>query len=174
MDPCNIEKVNMTDICLIPKVDKPEFIEQFRPISLCNTIYKIVTKVIVNRLKEVIPGIVSPYQTGFVPRRKIQENIIIAQEMAHNMAKRRGKLGFFAIKVDLSKAYDKLSWSFIWQTLEEIGFPDDLVHLIMFVATSVNTNVKWNGQRSEFFKLKEEFIKGILCLRTSLLCASIS
>lgn len=57
---CNCS-VNKTDICLIPKVGHPEFISQFRPISLCNTIYKVVTKVIVNRLKGIIPDIISPF-----------------------------------------------------------------------------------------------------------------
>jgi hypothetical protein len=59
-NPQIVEEVNSTDICLIPKVSTPEFVNQFRPISLCNTIYKVVSKVIVNRLKEIVPVIVSP------------------------------------------------------------------------------------------------------------------
>jgi hypothetical protein len=108
-----IADVNKTDICLIPKVDNPEYITQFRPISLCNTHYKIVSKVIVERLKDCIASIISPYQTGFVLGRNIHENIVVAKQMAHTMHFKKGKEGFFAIKVDLSKAYDKLSWDFI-------------------------------------------------------------
>ncbi|MCH86446.1 hypothetical protein A2U01_0007303, partial [Trifolium medium] len=105
--PSIIATVNQTDICLIPKVDHPEVVSQFRPISLCNTIYKIVSKVIVARLKIYIPKLVSPFQTGFVPGRNIHENIIVAKEMIHSMHMARGRKGYFAIKVDLSKAYDK-------------------------------------------------------------------
>lgn len=96
--PANIGGVNATDICLIPKVDcKPEFITQFRPISLCNVTYKVLTKVVVNRLKPLIPAIISPYQTGLVPTRSIHENIVVAQEMVHSMCKMLGRTGFFAI-----------------------------------------------------------------------------
>jgi hypothetical protein len=67
--PSAISEANKTDICLIPKVPHPEFVHQFRPISLCNTIYKIVSKVIVERLKEHIPMLVSPFQTLWYLRR---------------------------------------------------------------------------------------------------------
>jgi hypothetical protein len=108
-DPSRIAEVNQTDICLIPKVPHPEYVHQFRPISLCNTNYKIVSKVIVERLKECIAELISPFQTGFVPGRNIHENIIVAREMMHSMNKMNGKKGAFAIKVDLAKAYDKIS-----------------------------------------------------------------
>ncbi|MCH80961.1 hypothetical protein A2U01_0001739, partial [Trifolium medium] len=151
-NPSAVSSVNQTDICLIPKVDNPEYVTQFRPISLCNTIYKLVSKVIVERLKECIPKLVSPFQTGFVPGRIIHENIIVAKEMVHSMHKMKGRKGAFAIKVDLSKAYDKLSWEFIWRVLCEINLPSNLVNIIMHSVTSVETNVKWNGARSEYFR----------------------
>jgi hypothetical protein len=90
-NPSLIEDVNKTDICLIPKVDSPEYVTQFIPISLCNTNYKIVSKVIVERLKECIATLISPFQTGFVPGRNIHENIVIAKEMAHTMHFKKGK-----------------------------------------------------------------------------------
>jgi hypothetical protein len=133
-------------------VDHPEFVTQFRPISLCNTIYKIVTKVIVERLKDHIPHIVSPFQTGFVPGRSIHENIVVAQELVHSMNKMSGTKGYFTIKVDLSKAYDKLSWEFIWRVLTEVGLPEKMINVIMHAVTSVETNVKWNGARAEYFR----------------------
>jgi hypothetical protein len=110
INPVDVANVNFTDICLIPKVDRPEFVSQFRPISLCNVSYKIITKIMVNRLKKIIPQVVSPFQAGFVPGRNITENIVIAQEMLHSMTKMRSRTGFFVIKVDLSKAYDRLTW----------------------------------------------------------------
>ncbi|PNX63728.1 ribonuclease H, partial [Trifolium pratense] len=149
--PYAIANVNTTDICLIPKIDKPEFVSQFRPISLCNVSYKVLTKVIVNRLKPLMPTIISPYQTGFVPTRSIHENIVVAQEMVHTMYKMRGRTGFIAIKVDLAKAYDRLRWSFISAVLEEVNLPQGLRNIIMNCITSVKTNVMWHGSRSDFF-----------------------
>ncbi|PNY12420.1 ribonuclease H [Trifolium pratense] len=151
-NPSTIADVNHTDICLIPKMNNPEYVKQFRPISLCNTNYKIVSKVIVERLKESMAYLISPFQTGFVPGRNIHENIVVAKEMAHTMHHMKGRRGAFAIKVDLAKAYDKLSWEFIWRTLVEINFPDALINVIMHSVTSVMTNVKWYGARSELFK----------------------
>jgi hypothetical protein len=151
-NPSKISEVNQTDICLIPKIQSPEYISQFRPISLCNTIYKVVSKVVVERLKDCIPIIISPYQTGFVPGRNIHENIIVAQEMTHSMVKMKGRKGYVAIKVDLSKAYDKLNWDFIWQILKEVQLPESMINVIMHSVTSVETNVKWNGARGTYFR----------------------
>ncbi|WJX67818.1 hypothetical protein P8452_52254 [Trifolium repens] len=72
--------------------------------------------------------------------------------MAHTMHKMKGRKGTFAIKVDLAKAYDKISWEFIWRVLIEINLPEILVNVIMHGVTSVTTNVKWNGTRSDYFK----------------------
>jgi hypothetical protein len=151
LHPEEVSSVNYTDICLIPKVDRPEFVSQFRPIFLCNVSYKIITKIMVNRLKQIIPKVVSPFQTGFVPGRNITENIVIAQEMLHSMTKMRSKVGFFVIKVDLSKAYDRLNWKFIHQVLLEVKLPNAMINVIMNCITSVQSNVLWNGSRSDFF-----------------------
>jgi hypothetical protein len=106
----------------------------------------------VERLKEYIPMLVSPYQAGFVPGRSIHENIVVAQEMIHSMHNMKGKKAYFAIKVDLSKAYDKLNWEFIWRILQEIGIPHKMMNVIMHSVTSVETNVKWNGARADYFR----------------------
>lgn len=144
-NPEKIASVNTTDICLIPKTEKLEFSNQFRPISLCNVTYKTVSRVIVNRLKHLMPNIISPFQTGFIPTRSIHENIVVAQEMDHNMRKMKGRTGSFAIKVDLAKAYDRLRWSFIHGVLKEVGLPTKMINMIMHCIVSVRTNVLWNG-----------------------------
>lgn len=85
--------------------------------------YKVLTKIVVNRLKPLLPDIISPNQTGFIPTRSIHENIVVAQEMMHSMRKIRGRNGFFVIKVDLMKAYDRLQWPFIHSVFVEVGLP---------------------------------------------------
>ena len=81
----------------------------YRPISLCTMFYKTMTKIIVNRLQVLLPDLIGPHQTSFVPGQHITENIIIAQEVVHSMRRKMGKKCFMAIKVNLEKAYDRLS-----------------------------------------------------------------
>ncbi|XP_019157950.1 PREDICTED: uncharacterized protein LOC109154673 [Ipomoea nil] len=109
--------VNETILALIPKIGAPETIKQFRPIRLCNESYKIITKTITNRLKAILPKLVGPFQSSFVPGRQISDNVIIYQELMHSMRVKKGKKGLMAIKIDLEKAYGHLSWNFIIDTL---------------------------------------------------------
>lgn len=104
---------NFTYIALIPKVNKPQDPSQLRPIALCNVVYKISSKVIANRLKVILPLIISPLQSAFVPGRMISDNTLVTSEVAHFMHNLRRKTeGFFALKLDISKAYDRLEWTF--------------------------------------------------------------
>lgn len=110
-NPQLIQQINHMHLVLIPKIDKLETIMDFRPTSLCIVIYKIIAKVVVNRIKPVLSSIISPNQCSFVPGTLSSDNIIVAQEVIHSMSSMKGKKGFMAIKVDLEKAYDRLRWS---------------------------------------------------------------
>lgn len=99
---------NCTLLALIPKLEQPQSLKEFRPISLCTTIYKLVTKIISLRLKHIMPLLISPYQSSFIHGRNITDNIIIGQEAIHLMRRKTGKVGWMAVKVDLEKAFDKL------------------------------------------------------------------
>ena len=95
-------------IFLIPKVDKPEELGQFRPINLCNVVYKIASKTVANRLQSILPEVVSKEQSAFVLGRLITENIIIAYECLCFMKKKRTRENrFCALKLNIKKAYDR-------------------------------------------------------------------
>ncbi|KAH9685635.1 putative ribonuclease H protein [Citrus sinensis] len=111
------KELNQTLIVLIPKTNNPDSLKLFRPISLCTVVYKTITKLVANCLKTILPQLIGPAQTSFVPGRHIIENVIVAQEIIHSMKNKGGKTGQMAIKVDLEKAYDRLSWDFIQETL---------------------------------------------------------
>lgn len=95
---------------------QPQIVSHFRLISLCNAAYKVVTKVL-NKFKVCLPKLVSSYHTGFILGKNTQENIMIAKEVIHSLHHMKGKKGYFIVKVDLSKVYDKISWEFIWSAL---------------------------------------------------------
>lgn len=106
----------------------------------------LVTKIIVNRLKPLMSKLVSPAQTSFVPGRHMTENILIAQEILHSFHTKRGKGGYMAIKVDLEKAYDRLSWKYIRSSLLDAGLPLSFIELIMRCVESTSMSVIWNGK----------------------------
>ena len=88
------EYLNQTLITLIPKCNCPESLNNFRPIGLCNTVYKIITKLLVAPIRPALDYLVSPLQTAFVPKRKGVDNAIIVQELIHSMSKKKGREGF--------------------------------------------------------------------------------
>lgn len=93
------EKLNLTQIILLPKKQVSDKVEDFRPISLCNVSMKIITKVIANRLRECLPKLISHNQSAFLKNRLISDNLIIAQEAYHCIRKRsKGNQGFFLDK----------------------------------------------------------------------------
>lgn len=146
---------NATTIVLIPKVQKPESVKELRPTSLCNVIYKLVPKVLANRLKVVLPDVISDAQSAFVPGRLISDNILIAYELTHYMrGNRRGNTSYAAVKLDMSKAYDRVEWGFLQQMMQKLGFDHRWVQLIMTYVTTVTYKVWVNGELSEIFMLE--------------------
>ncbi|KAA3458641.1 reverse transcriptase [Gossypium australe] len=109
-----IESTNTTDIVLFPKISQPTILVNFRPISLCTVIYKIVTKAIMNRLQDVIGNCIDKAQSVFVLGRLISDNVLLAYELLHTFRRKKtGKKGYKAVKLDMSKAYDRVEWDFV-------------------------------------------------------------
>ena len=106
-DGIKLPDLNHINIVLIPKMNNPEKMSKFRPISLCNVIYKVISKVLANRQKQVLPDIISPTQSAFVSCRLITDIVIVAYEALHSMhARKKSKTVLLALKLDVSKAYD--------------------------------------------------------------------
>lgn len=135
------QNLNSCFITLIPKVENPETITQFRPITLCNVSYKILTKVLVNRIRSLLGNLIGPFQSSFLPGRQTSDNIIITQEIIHSLEKRKGKDGGM-----IEKAYDKISWDFLEKALYNINLNSRWIKLITSCVKGGNTAVLWNGE----------------------------
>ncbi|XP_050277977.1 uncharacterized protein LOC126719473 [Quercus robur] len=140
------EHLNHTFITLIPKKKNLEHASEFRPISLCNVLYKIFSKVLANRLKRILPKIITEHQSAFTKSRLIFDNILVAFESLHSMQKHNGKEGFMAIKLDMSKAYDRVEWPYLEAVMRKMGFNNKWIKLLMLCVTTISYSILVNGE----------------------------
>lgn len=120
----DLDDLNHTFIVMIPKIKKPISMTNFRAISLRNSLYKIISKIICNRLKRVLMDLIDPSQSSFIPGRLITDNVIVAHECFNQLHNHTGPGGnCMDLKIDMKKAYDRIEWDYLDKILQCIGFP---------------------------------------------------
>ena len=145
-----VRSLNSTFMVLIPKRGGVEDLKDFRPISLTGSIYKLIAKVLANRLKKVMNKLVNSAQNAFVERRQILDASLIANEVIDSMLKKKEK-GVLC-KLDIEKAYDKINWNFLIVVLGRMGFTEKLVRWIKWCISTASFSVMLNGSPEGFFK----------------------
>ena len=140
--------LNITNIALIPKGSSQVSMKDWRPIALCNVLYKIISKVLANRLKHVLSQCITDNQSAFVPGRSILDNDMVAIEVLHFMqTKTRGEDRYVALKLDISKAYDRMDWEYLRAVMSKMGFHDRWIHWMSMCVESVDYSVLVNGEQ---------------------------
>ncbi|KAL6144620.1 hypothetical protein ACLB2K_055311 [Fragaria x ananassa] len=119
-----VSVVNYTHISLIPKVDNRTQVFDLKPIALCNVLYKICSKAVTNRLKVILPSLISPFQSAFIPGRLITDNTLVANEISHFIHTGGGFESVMSLKLDMSKACDRMEWKFLEAILLQLGFTE--------------------------------------------------
>ena len=119
---------NATYLVLIPKENRPSSLTRFRPISLCNSSYKLLTKILALRLKPHLHNIIFENQGGFMSHRQITDSILLVQEAIHSSISRKEK--GFILKLDLTNAFDRVRHSFLFVVLHKMGFDSNFLALV--------------------------------------------
>eukprot|EP00253_Pinus_taeda_P013597 PITA_13597 len=141
--------IKSTFIALIPKTDGPSSFDDFRPISLCNFLYKIIAKIIANRLMPILSEHISSEQFSFLHHRQIHEAIASTQELIHTLQTKKQK--GMILKIDLSKAFDRANWLYLRLLLTHLGFPYEFFKWTMSCITEVTYSILLNGEATPFF-----------------------
>jgi hypothetical protein len=145
-----VRALNSTFLVLIPKVNNPSTFDDFRPISLCNLCYKIIAKIIANRIKPLLSRSLSEEQLGFLKGRQIQDAIGTHKEILHSIKLKNLKA--LILKLDLKKAYDCINWDYLRLILIQTGFSLQITNWIMSCVSTTSFVVLINGETTPFFQ----------------------
>ncbi|XP_074298556.1 uncharacterized protein LOC141629455 [Silene latifolia] len=156
-----LTQINSTVITLIPKIDRPTSVKHYRPISCCNVLYKIISKLLCSRLALILPDLICKTQGAFVKGRSILENILICQDLIRQY--NRGKASPRCLfKLELQKAYDSIEWAFVDQMLEALLFPEKFRRMIMLCISTPTYTLNLNGAHFGFFNGRRGLRQGDL------------
>ena len=146
-----LRKINYVHIVLIPKKNDPKQTSDYKPISLGNVVSIILYKVLANRLKTILPTIISEAQSTFVPNQLITDNTTVAYELLHRMwNKRNGKVGQMVVKLDIRKAYNRVEWGFLRNIMIKLGLDHRWVNMAMETITTASYSVTINREPKGF------------------------
>jgi len=140
---------NASFVALVPKVRDPVKLEQYRPISLVGAVYKIIAKVLAERIKNVLPYVIDESQSAFLKGREILDSALMANEVIEDL--RRGGRSGLCLKVDFEKAYDSVRWEFLYDMLQRMGFHSKWILWIRGCMESASVSVLVNGSPTEEF-----------------------
>jgi len=149
---------NASFVALVPKVRDPSTLEQYRPISLVGAMYKIITKLLANRIKKMLSSVIDESQSTFLKDRGILDSVLMVNEVVENL--RRGGRSDMCLKVDFEKAYDSVRWEFLYDMLHRLGFYNRWIMWIQGCLKSATVFVLVNGCPTEEFKLSRGLRQG--------------
>eukprot|EP00253_Pinus_taeda_P024397 PITA_24397 len=144
-----LKALNTSFISLIPKQDLVLTSNTFRPIALCNVVYKIISKILASKLKPLLPSLISGEQSSYVEGRQILNNIIQAHEVVHMLTSKM-QAGMI-MQLDIAKAYDEVNWIYMKKVLIAFGFDHNWARWVMALVTSSSFSILVNGSPSEIF-----------------------
>lgn len=143
--------VNTTILAIIPKKKNATEMKDYPLTSCCNVMYKVISKIIANRLKILLPDFISPNQSAFVKDRLLMENVLLASEVVKDYHKDTIS-SRSAIKIDILKAFDSVQWPFLFATLSALNLPHKFIKWIELCVTTASFSVQINGELSGLFR----------------------
>jgi hypothetical protein len=144
----NMGHLNSAFITLIPKTDDAQYVTDFRPISLVHSFAKLVTKILANRLAGRLQQLASPNQSAFIKKRCIQDNFMLVQQTTRFL--HHQKQPHILFKLDISKAFDSVSWTFLLEILRKMGFGQIWCDMISGLLASSSTQILLNGVQGDY------------------------
>lgn len=151
--------INSTILALIPKNDDAISMKDYRPISCCNVIYKVISKILANRLKKILPSVISSNQSAFVKDRLLMENVLLASELVKSYHKETVSARC-AVKIDISKAFDSVQWPFLLSALSAMNVPEKFILWIKKCIELASFSIQINGELAGYFNSKRGLRQG--------------
>lgn len=142
--------VSYTDVVLIPKKEKAITFSDLRPISLSTSVNKMISKVLHERIVVVLPNIISKNQIGFMNGRSIAKNVLLAQELIRDL-RRKKKNHNVVVKLDMAKAYDKVSWIYLTKVMRKFGFNERIIDMVWRLISNNWYSIIINARSYDFF-----------------------